>query len=178
MDKLVEALAQAYVGEGQARNRYTMYSKIAKKEGYIRVSQLFSETAEHEKTHGKNYFKMIQKVMKKLGKDEKMIELDGVGVPLEYGTTIENLKESINGEQHESTEMYPEIAKIAEEQGFGKIAAQVLAIAKAEEHHEKRYSMLLEQIEKATMFKKDDEVWWFCIECGYWHHAKEPPKVC
>ncbi len=178
MNRLVKALSQAYVGESQARNRYTFYSKIAKKEGYVQISQIFSETAEHEKTHAKNYFRMIQKVMKKIGESSNMLEIDKVGVPTMYGTTTENLEEAIAGEHHENSEMYPEIAKIAEEEGYPKLSAQILAIAKAEEHHEDRYKRLLEQIEKESIFKKDGKVWWLCLECGYWHYAEEPPDVC
>ena len=178
MNRLVEALAQAYVGESQARMRYTEYAKIAGKEGYEQIKAIFLETANHEKTHGKNYFRMIQKVFAKIGGKTDMLEIDKVAVPVVRGTTIDNLKQAIAGEHHENSEMYPEIAKIAEEEGFKDLATQIMAIAKAEEHHETRYKMLLEQLEKASFFKKEGKVWWLCMECGYWHYAKEPPKVC
>ena len=178
MNKLVEALLQAYVGESQARNRYDFHSKIAKKEGYVQISQIFSETAGHEKTHGKNYYRMAMSVMKKLGEEIDMAELNKVGVPIIMGNTIENLKSAIAGEHHEATEMYPKIAKIAEEEGFPKVAEQVLAIAEAETHHEARFKRLLEQIEKGSIFEKDGDVWWLCIECGYWHKGKFAPENC
>lgn len=178
MHKLVEALAQAYVGESQARMRYTEYAKIAGKEGYEQIKAIFLETSEHEKTHGKNYYRMIQKVFAKIEGKTDMLEIDKVAVPVVRGTTIENLKQAIAGEHHENSEMYPAIAKIAEEEGFKDLAKQIRAIAIAEEHHEARYKMLLEQLEKASFFKKDDEFWWLCLECGYWHHGKEPPRMC
>ena len=178
MNKLIEALAQAYVGESQARNRYTLYAKIAKKEGYEQINQIFLETANHEKSHGKNFFRMIQKVMDKLGEKTDMLELDGVGVPVVHGTTIENLKAAVAGEHHEFSELYPAIAKIAKEEGFNELATQITAIATAENHHETRYAKLLEALEAASFHKKDGKVWWLCIECGYWHFAKQPPKMC
>ncbi len=178
MNRLVEALAQAYVGESQARMRYTEYAKIAKKEGYVQLSGIFLETADHEKTHGKNFFRMIQKVMKKLDDSTTMLELNKVEVPIVRGTVVENLKAAIAGEHHESTELYPEIAKIAKEEGFGELATQILGIAKAEEHHEQRYQKLLDALENASMFKSEGKVWWLCMECGYWHHADKPPEIC
>ncbi len=178
MNKLIEQLAQAYVGESQARMRYTEYAKIAKKEGYEQIGAIFLETADHEKTHGKNFFRMIQKVFEKLGESEEVLELKNVAVPVIRGTLVENLKASIKGEHHEHTELYPTIAKIAKEEGFPELSTQILGIAKAEEHHEKRYAMLLEQIEKASFFKKDGKVWWLSMECGYWHYAEEPPTMC
>ncbi|MHA1777389.1 MAG: rubrerythrin family protein [Promethearchaeia archaeon] len=178
MHRLVEALAQAYVGESQARMRYTEFAKIAKKEGYEQIGNIFLETADHEKTHGKNFYRMLHKVFKKLNIQEEMLELDNVAVPVVRGSLAENLKASIAGEHHENTDLYPKIAKIAEEEGFSELAVQIRAIAKAEEHHEKRYRMLLEQIEKASFFKKDGKVWWLCLECGYWHYGEEPPEVC
>lgn len=178
MNRLIEALSKAYVGESQARMRYTEYAKTAKKEGYIQIQEVFLETADQEKTHGKNYFRMVQKVLKKIGESVSMINVNNVDIPLVSGTTVENLKASAAGEHHEHTELYPEIAKIAKEEGYPKIAAQILGIAKAEEHHEDRFKKLLEQLEKGSVFKKDGEVWWLCMECGYWHHGKEPPKMC
>ena len=178
MNRLVEALAQAYVGESQARMRYTEYAKIAGKEGYEQIKEIFLETANHEKTHGKNFFRMIHKVFAKLGEKTDALELEKVTVPVVRGTLVENLKASIKGEHHEHTELYPAIAEIAKEEGFKDLAVQILGIAKAEEHHEARYKMLLEQLEKASFFKKDGKVWWLCMECGYWHYAEHPPKMC
>ncbi len=178
MNRLIEALAQAYVGESQARNRYYLYAKIAKKEGYEQINSIFLETSNHEKSHGKNFFRMIQKVMEKLGEKTDMLELNKVGVPVVHGTTIENLKAAVAGEHHEFAELYPAIAKIAKEEGFSEMAAQITAIATAENHHETRYAKLLDQLEKASFHKKDGKVWWLCMECGYWHYAEEPPNIC
>lgn len=178
MNRLIEALAQAYVGESQARMRYTEYAKLARKEGLELVSNVFLETADHEKTHGKNFFRMIQKVMEKLDEKHEMLEIDKVAVPVVRGSVIDNLKASIAGEHHENSEMYPEIAKIAKEEGFGDLAIQINAIAKAEEHHEKRYQALLDALESASMFKSEGKVWWLCMECGYWHYGEHPPDIC
>lgn len=178
MNRLIEALAQAYVGESQARMRYTEYAKIARKEGYEQIGQIFLETADHEKTHGKNFFRMIQKVMEKLNEKTDMVELNHVEIPVVRGTVIENLQASIVGEHHENTEMYPEIAQIAKEEGFSDLAVQILAIAKAEEHHEKRYQALLDALEAESMFKSEGKVWWLCMECGYWHYADHAPEMC
>jgi rubrerythrin len=178
MNQLVEALAQAYVGESQARMRYTEYAKIAKKEDYIQISQIFLETAEHENTHGKNFFRMIQKVCEKLEETEKSLTLEKVSVPIVRGTLIENLKASIKGEHHEHSELYPKIADIAKAEGFPKLAVQILAIAKAEEHHENRYQKLVDALESTSYFKKDGKIWWLCIECGYWHYSEKPPEMC
>ncbi|XEO77299.1 hypothetical protein WKT22_02328 [Candidatus Lokiarchaeum ossiferum] len=178
MNRLVEALAQAYVGESQARMRYTEYAKIAGKEGYEQIKEIFLETANHEKTHGKNFFRMIQKVMEKIGEKTDMLEIQNVAVPVVRGSVVENLKASIAGEHHETSEMYPEIAKIAKEEGFADLSVQILGIAKAEEHHEKRYQAILDALESASMFKSEGKVWWLCMECGYWHYAEHPPKMC
>jgi rubrerythrin len=177
-NRLLKNLAQAYVGESQARMRYTEYAKIAKNAGYVQISQIFSETADHEKTHGKNFFRMIQKVSEKLGKSEEMFEIDKVNVPIVRGTVIDNLKAAIQGEHHEHSEMYPKIAKIAKEEGFSKLAVQINAIAKAEEHHEHRYQKLLDVLENASVFVSEEKVWWLCMECGYWHYGEKPPEMC
>ena len=145
MNKLIEALAQAYVGESQARNRYTLYAKQAKKEDLVQISQIFLETSEHEKSHGKNFFRMIQKVMDKLGERVDMFEIDKVGVPVVHGSTIENLKAAVAGEHHEFSEMYPAIAKIAKDGRLSRNGTQITAIATAENHHEVRYQKLLDQ---------------------------------
>jgi len=171
--KTLENLVKAFIGESMARNRYTFYAKVAKEEGYVFVARVFLETAENEKEHAETLFKFIQK----LRGDVTSIKVEAE-TPLILGNTVENLKSAIEGERHEYTEMYPEFAKIAEEEGLAEVAGRLRAIAKAEEHHEARYRALLEAIEKGTYFKRDEEVEWVCLECGYVHKGREPPEKC
>ncbi len=178
MDKTIKNLIKAYIGECQARNRYDFYSKIAKKEGYPQISEIFLETSEQEKVHAKRLFEHIQELKEKLGKD-KNVEINvEASCPTTYGNTIENLQSSINGEHYENSEMYPEFAKIAEEERLEHISKRLKAIAKAEENHEDKYQRLLNHLKEGTFFKREDETVWVCIECGYIHVGKEPPEEC
>ncbi len=177
MQKTIENLTKAFIGESQARNRYTFYTKIAKKEGYEQIASIFAETAEQEKAHAKRLFEHIQELKAKSSEDLKEIEVQA-SAPTVYSTTIENLKASIAGENYEHTEMYPEFAKTAEEEGLVEIAIRLKSIAKAEAHHEERYKKALEQLEAGTVFKKEQEVAWVCRECGYVHSGPEAPDKC
>lgn len=173
MKKTLENLTRAFIGESQARNRYTFYAKVAKKEGYEQIAEIFLIAADNEKEHAKRLFEHIQE----LKGDTNEIKVEAAA-PLVYGNTTENLKTAIAGENYEYTEMYPEFAKVAEEEGLGKIAGRLKAIAKAEKHHEERYKKLLKEVEAGTVFKKDKEVEWMCRECGYVHFGKQPPEKC
>ncbi len=177
MDKTIKNLVKAFIGESQARNRYTFYSKIAKQEGYEQIAEIFLITAENEKEHANNLFKLINELKKKSSEklDEIIVE---ASTPTILGSTAENLRAAIAGENYEHTQMYPEFAKVAEEEGYKEIAERLRAIAKAEEHHEERYQKLLKEVEAGTVFKKEKEVWWVCRECGYIHFGKEPPEKC
>ncbi len=177
MKKTLENLTKAFIGESQVRNRYSFYAKIAQKEGYEQIAEIFRITADNEKTHAKRIFEHIQEIKEKIGEKLDEIKVEAVA-PTIYGTTIENLKAAISGEHYEYTEMYPEFAKVAEEEGLDNIAKRLRAIAKAEEHHEERYKKLLKEIEAGTVFKKDKEIWWVCRECGYIHFGTEPPEKC
>jgi rubrerythrin len=169
-------LTKAFIGESQARNRYTFYAGVAQKEGYEQIAGIFLETAEQEKTHAKRLFEHIQELKEKLNcKDE--IKVDA-SASIVYNTTEENLQAAINGENHEYTEMYPEFANVAQEEGFVKIASRMRAITIAEKHHEERYKKLLLQLKNKTIFKKEKDTEWVCRECGYAHKGKEPPKIC
>ncbi len=174
MKKTIENLTKAFIGESQARNRYSFYAKVAKKEGYENVSEVFNLTADQEKQHAKWLLKMINEI-KESDVDVVSVEAEA---PLVFGSTIENLKAAINGENYEYTDMYPEFAKIAEEEGYREVADRLRAIAKAEEHHEERYKKLLKEVENGTMFKKEEEIWWVCRECGYHLSSEEAPEVC
>jgi rubrerythrin len=173
MKKTLENLSKAFVGESMARNRYTFYGKIAKKEGFEQIGEIFLLTAQQEKEHAGWLFKLINKVKK--NDDDIVVESS---VPNVYGTTAENLQSAIDGENHEYTEMYPEFAKIAEKEGFKDIAKRLRAIAVAESHHEERFKKLLKEVKANTVFKKEKEVWWTCLECGYVHKGKKAPEIC
>ena len=177
MAKTIENLTKAFIGESQARNRYTFYAKVARKEGFEQIGEIFLETAEQEKSHAKRLFEHINEL--KEGSDENLDEIKvEAAAPTIYETTAENLKAAIAGENHEYTQMYPEFAEQAEKDGLPKIAARLRAIAKAEEHHEERYKKLLEQVEAGTVHKKEKGVVWICRECGYQHDGTEPPEEC
>ena len=171
--KTLENLVKAFIGESQARNRYTMYAKIAKKEGFEQIAEIFQITAENEREHAKWLFRMIQNL--KGNVNELNVQATA---PLVLGNTVENLKASIAGENYEYTSMYPEFAKIAEEEGFPEISERLKAIAKAEEHHEERYKKLLELVENGKFFERDEEIEWICRKCGYAHRGKRPPEKC
>jgi len=150
-------LLAAFAGESQARNKYTYYASQAKKQGYVQISNLFSETAENEKEHAKIWFKLIHG-----------------GMP----DTVANLKDAAAGEHFEWTEMYAEFAKEAKEEGFDEIAYLFEEVAKIEKEHEDRYKALLANIEDEKVFKKEEEVIWQCANCGHIHIGKEAPDVC
>ena len=177
MRKTIENLVKAFIGESQARNRYTFYASIAKKEGFEQIAEIFLITADNEEEHAETLFKMINELKRKSG--EKLDEISVMAAaPLVLGTTAENLRAAIAGENYEHTKMYPEFAEIAEREGLPEVAARLRAIAKAEEHHEERFRKLLKEVEAGTVFKKEKEVWWVCRKCGYVHYGKEPPEKC
>lgn len=169
----VKNLTKAFIGESQARNRYTFYAKIAKKEGFEQVAAVFLETAEQESEHAKWLFRLINE----LKKGEDAIEVD-VEAPTTLGSTPENLKSAIEGENYENTKMYPEFADVAEKEGHPEIARRLRAIAKAEGHHRERYKRFLAELEGRTLFKKEKKVYWVCRKCGYLHEGMEPPEEC
>ncbi|MCX8174147.1 MAG: rubrerythrin family protein [Thermoplasmata archaeon] len=162
-------LLTAFAGESQARNRYTYFASQAKKEGYEQISAIFLETADNEKEHAKRLFKFLE------GGE---VEICGAFPAGKIGTTAENLKEAAAGENYEHSLMYPEFAKIAEEEGFTEIAGVFRAIANAEKQHEKRYLGLLRNIKEGRVFKKEKPVKWKCRNCGYIHEGTEAPEVC
>ena len=162
-------LLTAFSGESQARNRYTYFASVAKKEGYEQISGVFLETADNEKEHAKRLFKYLQ------GGEVEIAAAFPAGV---IGTTAENLKASAAGENYEQTSMYPEFAKTAEEEGFEEIAGVFRSIAGAEKQHEKRYLGLLKNIEEGKVFKKDSAIKWRCRNCGYIHEGEGAPEKC
>lgn len=177
MKNTIENLAKAFIGESQARNRYTFYAKIAREEGFEQVAEIFLITAENEKEHAKWLFRLINALKKKSNEEFDEIRVEAVA-PTIMGNTAENLKAAIAGENYEYTKMYPEFADVAEKEGFPEIGKKLRAIAVAEKHHEERYKKLLKEVESGTVFKKDKDVWWVCRECGYVHFGAEPPEKC
>jgi len=177
MKSTITNLTKAFIGESQARNRYTFYANLAKKEGFEHIAGIFLLTAENEKEHAKWLFRLINDLKKQSDENLDEIKVEA-SAPTILGTTAENLKAAIAGENYEHTEMYPEFANIAEKEGFSEVARRIRAIAVAEKHHEERYKKLLEEIEGNTIFKKDKKVYWVCKKCGYLHEGEEPPEIC
>ena len=149
-------LLAAFAGESQARNQYTYFASKAKKEGFEQISALFLKTAENEKEHAKLWLK----------------ELDGIG------STAENLLKAAQGENYEWTDMYEGFAKTADEEGFPELAAKFRLVAAVERHHEERYRALLQNVEQAQVFAKEEETVWECRNCGHIHVGKEAPAEC
>ena len=162
-------LMVAFAGESQARNRYTFFASQARKEGYQQIAAIFLETAENEKEHAKRFFKFLE------GGEVEIAASFPAGT---IGTTLENLRAAANGERHEHTVLYPEFARIAEEEGFQEIADVFRAVAVAEKQHERRFLALLENIEKQEVFRKTTGVRWKCRNCGYVHEGNEAPEEC
>jgi rubrerythrin len=162
-------LLTAFSGESQARNRYTYFASAAKKEGYVQISDIFTETANQEKEHAKRLFKFLE------GGEVEITAAFPAGV---IGTTLENLYAAAEGEAYEWNEMYPEFAVTARKEGFDAIAAVFEAIAVAEKQHDKRYKDLAANIEAGKVFKKDAPVTWRCRNCGYLHEGAEAPDMC
>lgn len=162
-------LLKAFAGESQARNRYTYFASVAKKEGYEQISAIFLETADNEKEHAKVFFKYLQG-----GKTE----ITAVYPSGMIGTTEENLMSAADGEYEEWSELYPEFAEVAKKEGFMDVSKSFTEIAEVEVEHEKRYRKLLENVKKKRVFKKDKVVKWKCRNCGYVHEGKEAPKAC
>lgn len=159
----------AFAGESQARNRYTYFAAKAKKEGLHQVAAVFEQTANHEKEHAKRLFKFLE------GGEVELTAAFPAGV---IGTTLDNLKASIGGENHEHVSMYPEFAAVAKEEGLEDIAKVFEAIAVAETFHEERFRKLAELIETGMMFKSNEPVVWVCRNCGYLHVGTQAPDEC
>lgn len=162
-------LLAAFAGESQARNRYTYFSSVAKKEGYEQISALFAETAENEVAHAKRFFKFLE------GGDLEITATYPAGV---IASTAAGLRAAAEGERVEHTKLYPDAAKVAEQEGFKDVAACFRLIAKVEVQHEARYLKLLENIEKGLVFKKTTPVKWKCRKCGYVHEGVEALEKC
>lgn len=156
MSKTKENLMAGFIGESQARNKYTYFAKAARKEGYHYIAKIFEETAENEAQHAKDQMKILSGI----------------------GDTVSNLKEAIEGENYETTEMYPSFAREADEEGEYKTAALFRQIAKVEAEHRNRFEKLLHLVETGMVFKRSTAIRWKCLKCGYVHEGTEPPPKC
>lgn len=154
--KTEKNLLAAFAGESQARNKYTYFASVAKKEGYEQIAGIFLETAENEKEHAKVWAKLLGLI----------------------GDTAQNLEEAARGENYEWTKMYKEFAQTAREEGFEHIAKVMEEIAEVEAAHEERYRKLLERLQEGTLFTRSAPIKWRCRNCGYIHEGTEPPEVC
>lgn len=159
----------AFAGESQARNRYDYFAGAAKKDGFVQIADIFTETALQEKEHAKRLFKFLE------GGEVSIAAAFPAGV---IGATHDNLIASASGENHEYTHMYPEFAKIADEEGFSEIAAVMRNIAVAEQYHEERFLAFAKEIKEGRMFKRETPVRWRCLNCGCIVEGTEAPAVC
>jgi rubrerythrin len=167
--KTEKNLLKAFAGESQARNRYTFFASVARKDGYVQIQRIFEETAANEKEHAEIFFKYLK---------GGMVEITAEYPAGRIGNTEENLFEAAEGELLEWGTLYPDFAKTAKEEGFDDVAESFEEIGEVEEEHEKRYRKLLENVKNGAVFKRDVEVEWHCLNCGYIHHGKEAPEEC
>ncbi len=167
--KTEKNLMAAFAGESQARNRYTYFAGQAKKEGYVQISDIFTETADQEKEHAKRFFKFLE------GGEVEITAAFPAGI---IGSTRENLQAAADGEKFEWTDLYMSFVKTAREEGFEEIAKVFEAVSVAEKQHEKRYRDLARNIDNGAVFKKNTPVKWRCRNCGYIHEGAEAPDVC
>jgi rubrerythrin len=162
-------LLKAFAGESQARNRYTFFASTARKEGFEQIAAIFEETAAQEKEHAKLFFKFLE---------GGMVEVTAMFPAGQIGGTAENLLASAEGEHEEWNLLYPEFARIADEEGFAKIANAFRLVASVEKRHEERYRKLLQNIENDEVFKRSDKMVWACRNCGFIHYGENAPDIC
>ncbi len=162
-------LLKAFAGESQAARRYEMYAKVASEEGYEQIAHIFRQTADHERIHAKTFYEYLEG-----GK----VEITAAYPAGKVGTTAENLMSAAKGENEEWVELYPEFARVAEEEGFKRVATSFKLVAQVEKHHEDRYLKLLDRVKEGTVFERPEKTKWFCIKCGYVHEGEKALKNC
>lgn len=173
--RTAENLMKSFAGESQARMRYLYAARTAQKEGFEQIFAIFTETADNEKEHAKIFFNHLLK---------QGLEGEAINIMATYPvgwtseSTLKNLMYAAQGEKEEWTELYPMFAEIAEEEGYKDIALSWRMVAKVEKEHEKRYRKLYDNVKDLKVFKKDNKVFWKCINCGYIHEAAEAPNLC
>ena len=178
MNKTIQCLLQSYLGESQARNRYTFWASVARKEGFEQIAEIFTITADQEKRHAKTFYEFLIKLNKENTTPTQIdINMD-MGIHVQIGTTAENLKAAVEGENEEASMLYPKFADISQEEGYPEIAAKFRAIAHAEEHHKQNYEKLLKLLESWTFFQGRGIQTRTCRECGYMVVGEEAPKIC
>jgi len=162
-------LLAAFAGEAQARNRYTFFASVARKEGYEQIAAIFQETADNEKEHAEVFFKYLE------GGDVEITTEYPAGV---IGGTLANLRAAAAGEKLEWTTLYPDFEEVAREEGFPQVAASFHEIAEVEEYHERRYKILTGRVATDQVFTRTEPIKWKCRNCGYVHEGTEAPSVC
>jgi len=178
MSRTLVNLVTAYLGESQARNRYTFFASKARKEGFLQISDIFLETAEQEREHGSWFYKLAVALKEKEGVSANEVNIWEADVFVAVGSTMENLKFAVEGETHEYTALYPEFARIADEEGYPEVAARFRFISNAEQHHAERYQKLYDQLDLGTLRIKEEDIERVCTQCGYVYKGKAPLKVC
>lgn len=171
--KTAENLMKAFAGESQARNRYTYYASVAKKEGFRQISNIFQETADNEKEHAKLFFTHLLNH----GLNENPVEIHAA-YPVAMGDTLHNLKYAAMGEKEEWSDLYPAFASVAEQEGFADVARTFKQVSMVEKRHEERYNKLYNALDQHKVFVKDGKVFWKCLECGYIVEASKAPERC
>ncbi|HOT29463.1 MAG TPA: rubrerythrin family protein [Candidatus Ozemobacteraceae bacterium] len=172
--KTCENLLKAFAGESQARNRYSYYASVARKEGLLQISDFFIETAENEKEHAKIFLKRLLHH----GMNEQVVTIHEAGYPVALADTVKNLQYAADGEKEEWTSLYQSFADVAEQEGYKDVATAFRMVAKVEKHHEARYRKLLENLKNQKVFKKDAKTSWICRNCGHIHEGEGAPKQC
>ena len=167
--KTEQNLLKAFAGESQARNRYTFFASKARKDGFEQIAVFFEETASQEKEHAKLFFKFLE---------GGMLEITASFPAGVIGSTADNLLAAAEGEHEEWDLLYPEFARIAEEEGLKKIATAFKLVATVEKRHEERYLKLLQNIKNGEVFKRSEKVTWVCRNCGYVHNGENAPGIC
>jgi rubrerythrin len=167
--KTEQNLLKSFVGESQARNRYEFFASVARKEGYEQIANIFMETSLQEKEHAKRFFSFLEGGV--------------IGITAGYpagiiGTTKENLKAAAEGENEEFSDIYPEFAQTAREEGFSEIATVFTLVGKVEDEHKKRYLKLLQNISDDIVFMRKGKVWWKCLNCGYIYESEKAYEKC
>ena len=170
--KTAENLMKAFAGESQARTRYTYYSSIARKDGFVQIANIFMETAENEKEHAKRFFKFLVASM-----NEEAVTINAA-YPVAMGDTRGNLLAAAAGENEEWSELYPQFADVADAEGFPEIATVFRKISEVEKRHEARYRKLAANIDAGLVFKRPETREWKCNNCGYIHTGPNAPDMC
>ncbi|WP_315116005.1 rubrerythrin [uncultured Clostridium sp.] len=171
--RTAENLLKSFAGESQARNRYTYYASIARKQGFVQIANIFIETAEQEREHAKRFYKFLKDDYK-----DEAIEITAKYPVSLHDNTEDNLKAAAMGENEEWTELYPEFAKVAREEGFADVAVAFEMISKVEKEHEERYLKLLENVKNNQVFEKNEKVLWKCTNCGFIYEGTSAPDKC